>query len=85
MFNSKHKRRKTNESREPRISRRQAIKNCFIAYAGVERERGTQIVIQVLLTPGRCGLLLSKIKNKNKKYFIFALVNVADTLFFYIL
>lgn len=68
MFNSKHKRRKTNESREPRISRRQAIKNCFIAYAGVEREReqGTQIVIQVLLTPGRCGLLLGKIKNKNK-------------------
>lgn len=48
------------------ISRRQAIKNGFIA--GVKKKKKkksrTQIVIQVLLTPGHCGLLLDKIRKK---------------------
>lgn len=64
MFNSKHK--KKYESDRGRVSRRHAIKNSFIALAGVKKKkkRRTQIVIEVLLTPSHCGLLLDQIKKK---------------------
>lgn len=64
MFNSKHKKMSLTGVWSESISRRQAIKNNFIALAGVrkKKKRGTQIVIQVLLTPDHCGLQQNKIK-----------------------
>lgn len=71
MFNSKHK--KKYESDRGRVSRRHAIKNSFIALAGVKKKkkkRRTQIVIQVILTPGHCGLLLDQIKKYIYRYLL---------------